>query len=131
MKYLDGQDVRLGDKVQLWAGTQGIVVCSLDTQEYSPVYSEAEGSYLKNGVLILSDTAGLIHYVEASTIPGIPGTQYAITARRLACARPPLVWASPGTEPSDRRSPPRIASRSSAPNPVRARRCGQSSIVCP
>jgi len=64
MKYPDGQDVRLGDKAQLWAGTQGVVVCSLDTQEYSAAYSETEWGYLKSGVLILSDTAGLIHFVK-------------------------------------------------------------------
>jgi hypothetical protein len=47
MKYPDGQDVRLGDKVSLWAGARGVVVCSLDTQEYSAAYPAAEWSYLK------------------------------------------------------------------------------------
>ena len=64
MRYPDGQDVKLGDKVQLWAGSEGIVVCSLDTQEYSAEYPEAEWRYLKTGVLIRSDAAGLIHCLE-------------------------------------------------------------------
>lgn len=64
MKYPDGQEVRLRDKVRLWAGAEGVVVCSLDTHEYSPAYPEAEWGYLKNGVLIRSDAAGLIHYVR-------------------------------------------------------------------
>jgi hypothetical protein len=64
MRYPDGQVVRLGDKVRLWAGADGVVVCSLDTQEYSAEYPEAEWSYLKGGVLVRSDAAGLIHYLE-------------------------------------------------------------------
>ena len=64
MRYPDGQIVRLGDKVRLWAGADGVVVCSLDTQEYSAEYPEAEWGYLKSGVLIRSDAAGLIHYPQ-------------------------------------------------------------------
>jgi len=64
MRYPDGQVVRLGDKVRLWAGADGVVVCSLDTQEYSAAYPEAEWGYLKSGVLIRSDVGGLIHYLE-------------------------------------------------------------------
>ena len=75
MRYPDGQEVRLGDKVQLWAGTQGMVVCSLDTQEYSPAYPATEWSYLRSGVLVLCDTAGLIHYIE-------PESSFRLIARR-------------------------------------------------
>jgi len=64
MRYPSGKDVRLGDKVNLWGGAQGVVVCSLDTREYSADYPESEWSYLKSGVLILSPQAGLIHYIE-------------------------------------------------------------------
>lgn len=64
MNYPDGKEVRLHDKVRLWAGAEGVVVCSLDTGEYSIAYPEAEWGYLKNGVLILSDAAGLIHYTR-------------------------------------------------------------------
>ena len=64
MKYPNGEDVRLGDKVNLWGEAEGVVVCSVDTSEYSAAYPEAEWSYLKFGVLILSPQAGLIHYIE-------------------------------------------------------------------
>jgi hypothetical protein len=64
MRYPDGQEVRLGDKVRLWPGADGMVVCSLDTQEYSVAYPAADWSYLKNGVLIRSHATGLVHYLE-------------------------------------------------------------------
>jgi len=69
MKYPTGEDVRLGDQVSLWRGAEGIVVCSLDTGEFSGAYPEAEWSYLKSGVLILSQEAGLIHYIEPEPSP--------------------------------------------------------------
>jgi hypothetical protein len=67
MKYPDGQEVRLGDKVKLWAGAEGVVVCSLDTKEFSDAYPEAEWGYLRNGVIIASPQAGLIHYFVPET----------------------------------------------------------------
>ncbi len=65
MKYLDGQEVKVGDKVQLWNGCYGIVVCSMDTNEYTAAYPKEEWGYLKSGVMIKTDKAGLIHYIEA------------------------------------------------------------------
>jgi hypothetical protein len=64
MKYPDGNEVRLGDKVRLWAGAEGVVVCSLDTLEFSDEYPEKEWGYLQKGVLIATPEAGLIHYLE-------------------------------------------------------------------
>ncbi len=42
MKYLNGVTVHINDKVQLWENCNGIVVCSIDTNEYSEEYSEAD-----------------------------------------------------------------------------------------
>jgi hypothetical protein len=67
MKYPDGQEARLNDVVRLWAGAEGVVVCSLDTDEFSSAYPKNEWSYLKKGVLIESPQAGLIHYIEPET----------------------------------------------------------------
>ena len=64
MKYLDGQEVKVGDKVQLWSGCYGVVVCSMDGDEYTTAYTKEEWGYLKSGVLIKTDKAGLIHYIE-------------------------------------------------------------------
>jgi hypothetical protein len=64
MKYPNGKEVKIGDKVKLWEGCHGIVVASLDTGEYSTSYPEKDWEYLKAGVLIDSNKAGLIHYLE-------------------------------------------------------------------
>src|SRR5438309_100486 len=64
MKYPDGQDVKLGDIVALGKDREGIVVCSLDTGEYSDACPEAQWSYLNHGVLIKFPSYGLIHYEE-------------------------------------------------------------------
>ena len=64
MRYLDGQEVRLGDRVKLWSGCGGLVVCSIDTDEYTDAYPKGEWEYLKSGVLILTEKTGLVHYIE-------------------------------------------------------------------
>lgn len=64
MKYPDGQEVRLGDTVALEGKQQGIVVCSIDTGEYSDAYPRDQWSYLDTGVLIEFPSYGLIYYKE-------------------------------------------------------------------
>jgi hypothetical protein len=64
MKYLDGQEVKLGDVVALGKARQGVVVCSIDTGEYSDTYPQVQWSYLNRGVLIEFPSYGLIHYQD-------------------------------------------------------------------
>lgn len=64
MKYADGQDVRLGDRVKLGQDDGGVVVASIDTRHYSAEHSEASWGYLKKGVIIKFPMYGLIHYEE-------------------------------------------------------------------
>ncbi|HYM30590.1 MAG TPA: hypothetical protein VEU47_04785 [Candidatus Cybelea sp.] len=64
MRYPDGQLAQLGDRVRLWSGVEGIVVCSIDTDEFSDEYSREHWAYLRSGVLIRSAETGLIHYLE-------------------------------------------------------------------
>lgn len=64
MKYPDGQEVKLGDRVELWSDNRGTVVCSIDTDEYSATYPKEQWAYLGRGVVILSEKAGLVHYSE-------------------------------------------------------------------
>lgn len=64
MNYPDGKKVLAGDKVKLWEGCHGIVVCSIDDDQYTPEYPKSEWAYLKLGVLINSDKGGLIHLIE-------------------------------------------------------------------
>ena len=64
MKYWDGQEVRLGDRVKLGEDEGGIVVSSMDTDEYSTEHPKEQWSYLKKGVMIEFPKYGLIHYED-------------------------------------------------------------------
>jgi hypothetical protein len=76
MKYSDGQDVMLGDRVRLGDDDGGIVVSSIDTGEYSAEAPESDWSYLKKGVVIRFPKFGLIHYEK-------PEPDLALIARRV------------------------------------------------
>ena len=60
MQYPDGQVAHRGDKVRLWSGTVGTVVCSLDTDAFSDEYPRHEWNYLRRGVLIHSIQTGVL-----------------------------------------------------------------------
>lgn len=64
MKYPDGQEVMVGDRVQLGKDDRGVVVCSLDAKEFTDTYPEAQWGYLRNGVMIEFPLYGLIHYIK-------------------------------------------------------------------
>jgi hypothetical protein len=65
MKYPDGRHIALGDRIQLWKGQTGTVVCSIDTGEFMKEYPKAEWEYLKSGILVKTDAGELFHYTEA------------------------------------------------------------------
>jgi hypothetical protein len=64
MKYTDGRPIAVGDRVKLWEGQYGTVVCSIDTGEFTPQYARKDWDYLERGVLIESDNLELFHYTE-------------------------------------------------------------------
>jgi hypothetical protein len=64
LKYADGRDIRVGDRVKLGSDEGGVVVCSIDTGKYTPEFPEAQWGYLKKGVMITFPQYGLIHYGE-------------------------------------------------------------------
>ncbi len=64
MRYLDGTEIRLGDRVQFSNGETGIVVFSIDTDEYPAEFPKAEWSYLSRGVMIKTDKGALVHYED-------------------------------------------------------------------
>ncbi len=65
MNYLSGQKIMVGDKVSLGGGMNGIVVCSIDDNQFSTAFPESDWrEVLKTGVLINSEQAGLIHFPE-------------------------------------------------------------------
>src|SRR3989442_16032646 len=64
MKYANDEEIQLGDLVTLWPGADGEVVTILDSKEFSPNYPESEWGYLERGILVESQDAGLIHFIE-------------------------------------------------------------------
>ncbi len=64
MKYLDGKEVLLGDRVRLGNDDGGVVVCSIDRNEYTEKNPKSSWGYLKKGVVIEFPKFGLIHYEE-------------------------------------------------------------------
>ena len=66
MKYLDGQAVMLGDKVDLGGGMSGVVVAVIDEDQFATGYAKADWGVLIRGALVNSGEAGLVHYEEAS-----------------------------------------------------------------
>jgi len=64
MKYADGLEMRIGDRVRLGEDDGGVVVCVIDTGEYSEAHPEAQWGYLKKGAMIEFPMYGLIHYEE-------------------------------------------------------------------
>ena len=65
MKYHTGEEIRLWDRVKMWEGCTGIVVFSIDSDEYSSAFPKEQWSYLKCGVMFATDKAGLVHSSEA------------------------------------------------------------------
>ena len=62
MKYPDGTESRLGDRVRFSNGEMGIVIFSIDANEYSAEYPKEQWSYLGKGVMIKTDKGALVHY---------------------------------------------------------------------
>jgi hypothetical protein len=62
MKYLSGEEAQLGDLVRVGDSDEGLVVCSIDTDEYSSRFPRSEWALLERGILVEFDRLGLIHY---------------------------------------------------------------------
>jgi len=61
MTYADGQQVRLGDRVDL-GGHEGEVVAIIHEAAYADGFSHGAWAYLGSGVLVRFEAYGLIHY---------------------------------------------------------------------
>jgi hypothetical protein len=64
MKYADGKEARLGDRVTLGDGAEGAVVVSIDTDEYAIGHPKSQWAYLKHGIMVEFPEYGLIYYEE-------------------------------------------------------------------
>lgn len=64
MKYPDGREIMKGDKVRLGEETEGVVVCSIDLDDFSDEHPKEAWGYLSKGVMIEFEKYGLIHYAD-------------------------------------------------------------------
>lgn len=61
MKYINGEEVKVGDQVNLGGGDAGMVVGVIDTSSFAHDYSAEKWAYLKTGLLILTNDSALVH----------------------------------------------------------------------
>jgi hypothetical protein len=52
----------MGDRIRVGGDSSGVVVCSIDTDEYSSEFPREQWSYLGTGVMIQFANYGLVHY---------------------------------------------------------------------
>ena len=64
MKYDDGSTAHLGDKVVIRNGDTGIVVFSVDTNEFAAEYPQADWPDVKSGVMVLTDKGALVRFAD-------------------------------------------------------------------
>jgi hypothetical protein len=73
MRYADGRIVRIGDTVCLKAKSLGVVVCSIDTVEYSADFPQSRYNYLEKGIFIEFSNKEVIYvedYIEGLVLVG-------------------------------------------------------------
>jgi hypothetical protein len=64
MNYPDGQPAMIGDTVALQSDRYGVVVCSIDSDSFTPDFPRGEWNYLAKGIVIRTHDAALFHYTE-------------------------------------------------------------------
>jgi hypothetical protein len=65
MKYSDGQQAALGDRVRLWESVFGTIMCSIDDNQYSVAFSRENWGYKGRGVVVQTDDGKIFYYDEA------------------------------------------------------------------
>lgn len=63
MRYSDGNEAKLGDAIVIDERYKGIVVANVDGGDYGECYTSG-WEYLKTGILVETDFAGLVHYSD-------------------------------------------------------------------
>lgn len=64
MNYSNGTKIEVGDKVRLGDDSRGIVVCSIDDDEYTVGQPKEKWSFLERGFVVEFPKFGLVHYEE-------------------------------------------------------------------
>lgn len=61
MKYADGTEVAVGDRVRLTNGDLATVVFDVDSGVFDSEFVKSEWEYLRNGIMVETDRGALIH----------------------------------------------------------------------
>jgi hypothetical protein len=64
MKYPNGEDIRIGDHLKIGSQDEGVVVAKIESGNYLEGYLAEDWSYLQKGILVSTQKAGLIHYLD-------------------------------------------------------------------
>lgn len=64
MRYPDGQQILLGDFIEVFPGLNGRVVCLLEENLYEEGFLAEEWSFLKTGVLIKMSNGALAAFPD-------------------------------------------------------------------
>jgi hypothetical protein len=66
MKYTDGTEIRLGDRVMIYNTEEGVIVASIDTDEYSDEFPKDVWSCLESGVMVKFTNGALLHLEDSN-----------------------------------------------------------------
>ncbi|MEO8308856.1 MAG: hypothetical protein ABI616_12535 [Pseudomonadota bacterium] len=61
MKYADGRELRVGDRVKVGAVDGGVVVASIDTGQFTDAQARTQWRFLKKGAVVMLPAAGLVY----------------------------------------------------------------------
>ena len=62
LKYADGTEAHLGDRVRITNGDAGTVIASMDTDEYGPEATKENWAHMGNGILVRTDRGALVQF---------------------------------------------------------------------
>jgi hypothetical protein len=64
MKYHDGTEMHVGDRVRIKNGDTGVIVASMDTGEFSSDYPKENWGDLKTGILVRTDKGAIVRFEQ-------------------------------------------------------------------
>ena len=65
MKYADGTEARLGDRVRITNGDTGTVIASMDTDEYGSEATQENWAHMGAGILVRTDRGALVQFDDS------------------------------------------------------------------
>ncbi|XKM13304.1 hypothetical protein RCS94_09805 [Orbaceae bacterium ac157xtp] len=66
MRYMNNDEILLGDQVSLGGGMTGVVVCCFDNGQFAPAFKSEDWQDYTQGVMVKSPEGGLIYYQHQS-----------------------------------------------------------------